>query len=286
MSFLKIGKESTESAFKLYKGVAALNIVAVNPTKEELSTLLNRTIDKDQEYLAQTDDGKTQVRITFYGKTNPDSKTNNGIELIVPITFTLVADHRVGQTSGKVQVVDKYGRFGWATEEEISTGAIPAYKNGPANISAGYRKACQGEEALTEFLLTWLNVPNPAEYKNGSWIMKADPSDSEIELPLKELFKGDVSSLKGIITAASNHLVKAAVGVRTTDEGKQYQAVFTRKFVKNAVTDYSKLDAAITDFQNNGGAANTVFSTKDLHENVVESTSYSETEDSGDTPWG
>ena len=48
MSFLKIGKESTESAFKLYKGVAALNIVAVNPTKEELSTLLNRTIDEDQ----------------------------------------------------------------------------------------------------------------------------------------------------------------------------------------------------------------------------------------------
>ena len=30
---IKIGKQSEEGSFKLYKGVAALNIIAVNPTK-------------------------------------------------------------------------------------------------------------------------------------------------------------------------------------------------------------------------------------------------------------
>ena len=33
---VKVGKESVEGVFKMYKGMAAFNIVAVNPTKAEL----------------------------------------------------------------------------------------------------------------------------------------------------------------------------------------------------------------------------------------------------------
>ena len=39
---IKIGKESTQSAgFSMYQGVGAFNVVAVNPTKEELGKLQN-----------------------------------------------------------------------------------------------------------------------------------------------------------------------------------------------------------------------------------------------------
>ncbi len=295
---IKIGKESVEGVFKLYKGMAAFNIIAVNPTKKELEELQDREIENDPEYKGKNDDGVDTMRVVFYAKTNPEAKVNNGIELMIPVSFILTKAKRVGQTSGKIQVIDKYGRTAWATQEEVDNKEIPQYSSGPANISKEYRPAYQGEEALVDFLIQWLNIPNPANYKDGKWVMKADPSDSEVSLDMESLFKGDVSELKDLVNLAKPYMVKAAVGIRTTDEGKQYQAVFTRKFVKNAVTDYSKVDAAIAEFQSAGGAPNTEFSVEPLHENVVEATQFTPKTDaaasagempfdapSGATPW-
>ena len=44
---IKIGKQSEEGAFKLYKGIAAFNIVAVNPSKAELENITGRTYDDE-----------------------------------------------------------------------------------------------------------------------------------------------------------------------------------------------------------------------------------------------
>lgn len=291
---IKVGKESVEGVFKLYKGVAAFNIVAVNPTKKELEELQGRSIENEPEYKGKTDDGVDIMRVVFYAKTNPEAKVNNGIDLLLPISFMLTKSTRVGQTSGKIQVIDKYGRTAWATKEELSSKTVPQYANGPANIDKDYRAIYQGEEQLVNFLIQWLNIPNPADYKDGKWVMKANPEDSEVDLNMEALFKGDVTELKDLIKLAPNFLVKAAVGIRTTDEGKQYQAVFTRMFVKNAVTNYSKLDAAITEFQSNGGAANVEYSVEPLHENTVEATKFEAKESTGEmpfdapeeTPWG
>jgi len=41
---VKVGKESVEGSFKMYKGMAAFNIVAVNPTKAELEALTGREL--------------------------------------------------------------------------------------------------------------------------------------------------------------------------------------------------------------------------------------------------
>lgn len=293
---VKVGKESVEGSFKMYKGMAAFNIVAVNPTKAELEALTGREIENDPEYVGKTDEGKEQVRVVFYAKTAPDAKLNNGIELLIPTSFMLTKDYRVGQTSGKYQIIDKFGRTAWATKEEVQSKSIPQYSSGPANISADYRPAWQGEEFLVDFLIQWLNIPNPANYKDGKWIMKEDPSDSEVSLDMAALFKGDVKELKELVTLASAYTVKGAVGIRTDNENgtRQYQAVFTRKFAKNAVTDYSRIDAAITEFQNAGGAPNTEFSTQPLHENVVEATSFTAPDNDPlgaataptATPWG
>lgn len=294
---VKVGKESVEGSFKMYKGMAAFNIVAVNPTKAELEALTGRDIENDPEYVGKTDEGKEQVRVVFYGKTAPDAKLNNGIEMLIPISFMLTKDYRVGQTSGKYQIIDKFGRTAWATKEEVQSKSIPQYSSGPANISADYRPAWQGEEFLVDFLIQWLNIPNPANYKDGKWIMKEDPSDSEVSLDMAALFKGDVKELKELVTLAAAYTVKGAVGIRTVDNEngtRQYQAVFTRKFAKNAVTDYSKIDAAIADFQSNGGAPGTEFSTQPLHENVVEATSFTAPDNDplgaatapASTPWG
>ena len=295
---VKVGKESVEGSFKMYKGMAAFNIVAVNPTKAELEALTGRELENEPEYVGKTDEGKEQVRVVFYGKTAPDAKLNNGIEMLIPISFMLTKDYRVGQTSGKYQIIDKFGRTAWATKEEVQSKAIPQYTSGPANISADYRLAWQGEEFLTDFLIQWLNIPGPAIYKDKVWVMKENTDDSEVSLDMAALFKGDVKELKELVTLAAAYIVKGAVGIRTVDNEngtRQYQAVFTRKFAKNAVTDYSKIDAAITEFQNAGGAPSTEFSTQPLHENVVEATTFTPAADNDPlgaataptaTPWG
>lgn len=295
---VRVGKESVEGSFKMYKGMAAFNIVAVNPTKAELEALTGRELENEPEYVGKTDEGKEQVRVVFYGKTAPDAKLNNGIEMLIPISFMLTKDYRVGQTSGKYQIIDKFGRTAWATKEEVQSKAIPQYTSGPANISADYRLAWQGEEFLTDFLIQWLNIPGPAVYKDKVWVMKENTDDSEVSLDMAALFKGDVKELKELVTLAAAYIVKGAVGIRTVDNEngtRQYQAVFTRKFAKNAVTDYSKIDAAITEFQNAGGAPGTEFSTQPLHENVVEATTFTPAADNDplgaataptSTPWG
>ena len=289
---IKIGKQSEEGVFKLYKGVAAVNVLAVNPNKAELERITGRTYDEEPVYRGKDDDGNETMRITFYTKTNPDAKVNSGIELVLPISFTLVKARRVGQQSGKIQVIDKYGRTAWVTPADLESKSIPQYPKGPANISADYRPAVIGEESLINFLIKWLNIPGPANYKEGQWVMKDNPEDSEVSINLAKVFAGDVSELAEVVNMAREYLIKVAVGIKTTEDGKQYHAVFTRDFAKNAVTDYSKLDAAITEFQNNGGAPNTVFDVNPLHENVVESTQFTpNTEVVGDmpdfsSPWG
>ena len=270
---INIGKQSEEGVYKLYKGIAAFNILTVNPNKAELEKLTGRTYDEEPEYRGKDDEGNDTMRITFYGKTNPEAKVNNGIDLMVPISFVLTNVKRTSQ-SGKIQVIDKYGRTVWVTQAELDAHAIPQYSNGPANISVDYRPAVKGEEQLINFLIKWLNVPGPANYKDGKWVMKDNPAESEVSLNLARIFAGDVNELREVISMVTTYCVKAAVGIRTNDDGKQFQAVFTREFAKNAVTDYSKIDMAITDFQNNGGAPNTEFDVHPLHENVVESTQF------------
>ena len=296
---VKVGKESVEGNYALYKGVAALNILAVNPNKAELSELTGRDIEEEPQYVSQTEEGKAQVRVTFYARTNPESKINSDINLLIPISFILVKDFRIGQTSGKCQIIDKFGRTAWATKDELQGKKVPVYPSGPANISSDYRPAWQGEEFLIDFLIQWLNIPGPANYKDKKWVMKENTEDSEVSLNMDALFKGDVSELRELVNTAKAYTVKAAIGIRSVENEngvREYQAVFTRKFLKNAVTDYSKLDAAITEFQNAGGAPNTIFSTEPLHENVVEATEFIPEAPEADplnagggspaTPWG
>ena len=86
---VKVGKESVEGNYALYKGVAALNILAVNPNKAELSELTGKDIEEEPQYVSQTEEGKAQVRVTFYARTNPESKINSDINLLIPISFIL-----------------------------------------------------------------------------------------------------------------------------------------------------------------------------------------------------
>lgn len=300
------GSESKEFVSKLYKGIAPVFVTMVNPSKEALGKFYDRDIDEDPVYVGETeigsDDNKqkvTQARIDFLVVTNPEKC--NGIELRTKITFFLKKAIRYNRDQTKVQVVDKYGQFAWPTIEEAKVHAIPQYESGPANLDKDYRPAFIGEEELTSFIKQYLNIPNPSfSYKDKNTnevIVKTLKNLDDALARLDDIdnyFKGNFKELESILKLQPANVVKAMFGVRTTDDNKQYQAVYTQKFLKNSITDYSKLDEELQNRKAAGAYATTEFSIEPLHEYKVESTSFAQKEAdlpfgapaAGDTPWG
>ena len=288
------GKESTEGGeFKRYIGVAPVRVLAVNPTKSEQEKLYNTTLDKDPEYVGNVNvNGKDvqNVRISFVVKTDEEKC---GIDMTTNVTFFLQNAPRMGSQSGKYQIIDKYGRTAWATEEDIKAKQIPVYSNGkPANIDADYRQAYVGEEELTNFIKNYLNIPNVQAYVDGKWVLntKVDPKDCEARLEnIEDYFKGNFKELNDIISYQPNNKVKVLFGVRTTDDNKQYQSVYTQMTLKNSVTDYSRLDADVQQRKEAGAYSTTCFEVCDLKEYTVEATTFEQSVNNSvsneESPW-
>ena len=289
MAFSK-GTESKEgNAVKRYIGVGSVFVLAVNPNKAELEKLYNTQIENDPEYLSEVEVGEDKhkvqnVRIDFIVKT--DAEKCGGIEFITKVAFFVRKEYRYNRDQTKVQIIDKYGRTAWATPEEIANKQIPQYKNGPANIDADYRESYVGEEDLTNFIKAYLNIPNVMKYVNNTWVMVDKPEDCEARLEnITEYFKGNFKELRDVIALQPNNKVKVLFGVRTTDDNKQYQAVYNQMFLKNNITDYSKLDADLQERKAAGAYPTTEFTVGDLKEYDVEATDFSNSSAAGDMPF-
>lgn len=297
-SLLAIGKtqESKEAQeFKKYVGVGSSFVVAVNPTKKELEGIYEHEIANDPEYVVDTDNGK-EVRITFIVKTDPE--TCNGVEMINRAMFTLRNAPAYNQDQTKAQIIDKFGNVTWANAEDAKAGKPILTKNGnPAKIAPDYRIACVGEADLIGFLKPYLCVGDAFNYVNGSWVLKESTDDFVFGLEhIKDYFKGDFSEIKEAIALQPNNKVKLLYGVRTTDEGKQYQAIATRNgmILSNSAGSkaLARLEKDLANAKDNGSYASTEFAVQELTEYNVQATNLNaapvETgtaSGSGDMPW-
>ena len=281
------GNESKEAKeFKRYIGVAPVSIKAVNPNKAEHEELFNTTLEEAPNYVSTVEDKdgnsvqSARIQLVFQPDTN-----KIGFEMPL-ITMALFIQNRprVGASSGKIQVIDKYGRTAWVTVEQAKNHEIPMYSNGPANIDKDYRPCYVGEEDLTEFIKTYLRIPNVMKYvrEENKWVMVEHPEECEARLDnIEKYFKGDFSEVKQAIALQPVNKVKVLFGVRTTDDNKQYQTVLTQMVLRSSVNDYSKLDAFIQERKNNGAYNNIEFSNGNTIENIkeykVEATDFSNT---------
>lgn len=291
----QVSKEVTE--IKRYTGVGSVFVVGVNPSKAELEKLYNRELDKDPEYLTEKN-GVTSARIDFIIKTDASAKCNNDIELLTKISLFIRNEYRFNKDKTKVQVIDKYGRTAWVTEEQAKAHEIPVYKNGPANIDKDYRPAYAGEEDITNFLKLFLGISNVEKWVKNEATGRREvvglvdnPQDCECRLEnIEDYFKGKFNEIKGAINLMPNNKIKVLFGVRTTDEGKQYQDVYTRKFLSNTVSVYDKLAEDVQTNKDNGAYPNTEFVVADLQEYTVQATNFNNTNNNtnnnnGDTPF-
>lgn len=281
------GFESTEAKeFKRYIGVAPVFIEAVNPNKKEHEELFNTTLDEAPEYLGtiEDNDGNTIQNARIQVVLKPDTD-KIGFEMpLITMALFLQNRPRVGAKSGKTQVIDKYGRTAWVTQEELDSHSIPVYSNGPADIDKDYRPAYVGEEELMEFVKTYLCIPSMTTWDNNLKKMvpntKVKPEECECRFDnLDKVFKGDFSEIKDALGFQPMNKVKVLLGVRTdTDTGKMYQSVYTRKFLRNASNNYSSLDKEIQEMINNavanGRILNTEYKVEPVHEYSVEPTTF------------
>ena len=287
----QVSKEATE--IKRYTGVGSVFVVGVNPSKAELEKLYDRELDKDPEYLTEKD-GVTSARIDFIIKTDPTAKCSNGIELLTKFSMFIRNEYRFNKDKTKVQVIDKYGRTAWVTKEQAKAHEIPVYKNGPANIDKDYRPAYVGEEDITNFLKLFLGISNVEKWVKNEATGRREvvglvdnPQDCECRLEnIEDYFKGKFNEIKDAINLMPNNKVKVLFGVRTTDEGKQYQDVYTRKFLSNTVSVYDKLAEDVQNNKDNGAYPNTEFVIADLQEYTVQATNFNNTNNNnGDMPF-
>jgi hypothetical protein len=296
-SFLAIGKtgESKEAVeFKKYIGVGASTVLAVNPTKAELEKIYGTDNMNEPEYLKEDDKGKAAF-ITFIVKTDPDQC--GGVETINRLMFTLRNTPAYNKDQTKVQVIDDYGNSTWASVEDAKAGKKLLSSSGKElKIAPKYRIACTGEADLVSFLKTYLCVDDAFNYVNGSWVLKDNASDYLFSLEhIKDYFKGDFSEIKEAIALQPNNKVKLLYGVRTTDEGKQYQAIAARDrfFLRNSAGSkaYERLEKELANVKQNGGWANTEYRVQELAEYNVEATNLNDaplndsTESEDDLPW-
>ena len=288
------GKESTEGGVvKRYVGVAPVFVVAVNPDKKTLESIYNTNLDKTPEYIGERAVGlegnKTkvpQVRLDFIVKTDSEKC---GIEMISKVSFFLAKEPRYNKDRSKVQVINKYGETTWLSLEDAKA------KRVPDNLSwfepADFRPAYTGEEEVTAFIKAYLNIPNKSYRKaNGEVVELADKSEAEARLDnIEKYFKGDFSELNAVIALQPKNKVKCLFGVKSVNE-KQYQDVFLQKFLKNNVSDYSKLEAEVMDRKNNGSYPSTEFFVNnkivDIQEYSVDATNLDAKPVDDDLPFG
>ena len=292
MAFAKGQVSSEPSEIKKYIGIAPVKVLAVNPNKAKIKELMGYEPENEPVYTGtQEIDGKVinYARIDFIVRTVASSC--NGIELTQRMTFFIRNQYRKGSQSGKYQVIDEYGRTAWADEATIKAKAKIYYKDGTmeANITQNYRPVFTGEEELTNFIKAYLNIPNCMNYINSTWVMKTGEELNDCLCRLDDIpkyFEGNFTEVKDAIALQPNNKVKVLFGIRTTDEGKEYQDVYTRTVLRNNSTNVIALQAEIEESKNNGGLQNRIYEFGELKEYKPTPTDFGNTTPTAEDPFG
>lgn len=266
---ISVGKKSEEFEVKRYIGVGKFNILSVNPCKEEIEKLYNTTLEKEPEYVGIKKDTNTpQIRIDFIAK-------EETLNFITRFSFFINKEEMYNKDKTKVQMINNYGETTWLTVEDAEKGVIP--DNQKWFRTEGIRPAYQGEEALIGFLKAFLNI-QPKSYKkaDGTEVINSD-EDSTIYIEnWDNYFKGNVKELKDIISSIPDYKVKALLGVKKVD-GKEYQDVFSKMFLKNSIRNYDRLNKELIESKNAGSYPNTEFDVMPIEEYTVTPTKFDKT---------
>jgi hypothetical protein len=196
------------------------------------------------------------------------------------------------------QLVRNYGNYGRMLKADADQHKKPVSVNGKdLRVDTDYKIACVGQDLLLHFLKTYLGMGCGFDYKNGVWVKKDNAADDEFVLEkIKNYFTGDVSEIREAIAFQPNNKIKLLYGVKTSEDGKEYQSICMRdRFILRSSaneTAIAKMDADLQDAYNRGSFSNITYKVQPLAEYEVEPTDLSSapsgnkgSEDSDALPW-
>lgn len=203
------GKKREPVEFSRKVGLFEGTVVAINPDiteyKEQLGIELNED-SKSVEYLGESRDGNTTLRVDFWMETKDGEKFR--------VSFFLEDKVRSNKDGTKIQYINNIGVCSWAEDPND----LPDWFK-----KREYREAHVGEEELYEFIKTWLG--------------KLDVFDNEsiLEFDWKQLMKGNLNDIKNEIGGewCTNVVAMATIVTKEKDDGeiKEYQGVYNKAFL-------------------------------------------------------
>jgi len=206
-------EEVVGGGIQLYSGLSNFNVIAVNPTLDELHEL-GIMLKSEPNYYVEFS-GKEYFKLTFWIK-NEDLTTR--------FEILMNAEPRVSQ-SGKNQWINNAGQSTWSNN-------APTYDWWKTE---GSRHAFTGEETLINFAKAWANVAN---------------GDDVYFESINKIVKGDVAEVKALAKVLSGNQIRLLIGVKDGKYQSVYTKVFGRikperddLFVKNLNDEYGTFNA-------------------------------------------
>lgn len=206
-------EEVVGGGIQLYSGLSNFNVIAVNPTLDELHEL-GIMLKSEPNYYVEFS-GKEYFKLTFWIK-NEDLTTR--------FEILMNAEPRVSQ-SGKHQWLNNAGQSTWSND-------APTYDWWKTE---GSRHAFTGEETLINFAKAWANVAN---------------GDDVYFESIGKIVKGDTAEVKALAKVLAGNQIRLLIGVKDGKYQSVYTKVFGRikperddLFVKNLNDEYGTFNA-------------------------------------------
>ena len=156
--------EEVMNSIKNYSGISNFNVMAVNPTMEELHSM-DIKVKTEPDYFLELN-GEDYFKVVFWVK-NQDLTTR--------LEILMQNKHRTSKT-GKFQWLNAVGQGTWSEDN-------PTYDWWQKPETS--RKAFGGEETLINFVKAWANVA---------------PGDNVYFDTIDKIVAGDVKELKELVT--------------------------------------------------------------------------------------
>ena len=182
--------EEVVGSIKVYSGLTNVNVIAVNPTMEELHALDIKV--KQEPIYTGIDFGSGEYNKIVFWLSNEDG--NFKLEILIQ------DKPRISQT-GKYQWMNAIGQSTWSENE-------PTYDWWKTE---GQRKAYTGEETLINFVKAWANVASGDEVSFDT---------------MSSIVNGNVEEIKALMDVLSTNEVRVLIGVKDD----RYQQVYTKYF--------------------------------------------------------
>ena len=266
--------EKKEFDIQRYIGVASLHVLAINPDMKTLNKY-GFNVNEEPEYVKKTPEGAGYMNMRFLCCIDefPDKP-------IVSLYFRLYPNAIVSRgDEPKAKVIDAYGNTAWVTRDQMKNKELPEYSEG--KMEHNYMQCHRGEEDLVSFLKMYLNIEPYEKFDNARRVYVRNQHAGKCSLDnWKELCAGDIDEiLKEFANPiVANNLVKVILGVRTSDDNKQYQCYIGDTFIHNKTKDpRTKAEKAIAAWQKDGRNANEEYSSEMVKVYAVKPTEVAKT---------